>query len=131
LIPIPSADNPPQNWLAPDIETLWDCPIAGTKGTTVGMAVEQTLRPGTEVFRRLDGLGPGVFEVPGLRPVPALRRWVARKAGQAYHQGFIRGLAQDPKAVTLAVVGTEAAPRVPELIPAGESLAAGKPLAPS
>ena len=108
LIPIPSADNPPQNWWAPDLDTLWDCPIVGTTGTTVGMAVEQTLRPGTEVFRRLDGLGPGVFEVPGLRPVPALRRWVARKAGQAYHHGFIRHLAQDPKAVTLAIVGHEA-----------------------
>jgi hypothetical protein len=129
LIPVPSADNPPQNWRTPDIETLWDCPIVGTTGTTVGMAVEQTLRPGTEVFRRLDGLGPGVFDVPGLRPVPALRRWVARKAGQAYHHGFIRGLAQDPKAVTLAIVGTEAGPRVPEPIPAGEPLAAGKPLA--
>ena len=108
LIPIPSADNPPQNWWAPDLDTLWDCPIVGTTGTTVGMAVEQTLRPGTEVFRRLDGLGPGVFEVPGLRPVPALRRWVARKAGQAYHHGFIRHLAEDPKAVTLAIVGHEA-----------------------
>jgi hypothetical protein len=129
LIPIPSAANPPQNWWAPDIDTLWDCPIVGTKGTTVGMAVEQTLCPGTEVFRRLDGLGPGVFEVPGLSPLPPLRRWVARKAGQAYHQGFIRGLAQDPKAVTLAIVGTEAGPREPELIPAGEPLAAGKPLA--
>ena len=124
LIPIPSAENPPQNWWAPDIETLWDCPIVGSKGTTVGMAVEQTLRPGTEVFRRLDGLGPGVFEVPALSPLPPLRRWVARKAGQAYHDGFIRGLAQDPKAVTLAIVGTEADLRAPEqLIPAGKPLA--------
>jgi hypothetical protein len=105
-IPRPSADNPPQNWWAPDIETLWDLPIVGITGPTVGMAVEQTLHPGTEVFRRLDGLGPGVFEVPALRPVPALQRWVARKAGQAYHEGFIRGLARDPKATTLAIVGT-------------------------
>jgi hypothetical protein len=123
LVPIPLADNPPQNWRAPDIETLWDCPIVGTRGTTVGTAVEQTLRPGTEVFRRLDGLGPGVFEVPSLFPVPPLRRWVARKAGQAYHHGFIRGLARDPKAATLAIVGAETGPRVPELIPAGKPLA--------
>jgi hypothetical protein len=106
LLPIPSADNPPQNWWAPDIETLWDYPIVGATGTTVGMAVEQTLHPGTEVFRRLDGLGPGVFEVPGLRPVPALRRWVARKAGEAYHHGFIRRMAEAPKSTILAIVGT-------------------------
>ncbi|HKS50932.1 MAG TPA: hypothetical protein VJS67_03590 [Pseudonocardiaceae bacterium] len=114
LVPIPSADNPSQNWCAPDIETLWDLPIVGTTGTTVGMAVEQTLRPGSEVFRRLDGLGPGVFEVPGLRPVPVLRRWVARKAGQAYHDGFIQGLAQNPKSTTLAIVGAEAS-RYPDM----------------
>jgi hypothetical protein len=117
LVPIPSADNPPQNWCAPNIEALWDCPIVGTTGPTVGMAVEQTLRPGSEVFRRLDGLGPGVFEVPGLLPGPALRRWVARKAGQAYHHGFIRGLAQDPKGATLAIVGDDEASLRPGATP--------------
>jgi hypothetical protein len=110
-IPIPSADNPPQNWWATDLETLWDSPIVGTTGTTVGVAVEQTLRLGAEVSRRLDCLGPGVFEVPGLLPIPPLRRWVARKASQAYHYGFIQGLARDPKAATLAIVGDEAGPR--------------------
>jgi hypothetical protein len=39
--------------------------------------------------------------------VPAVRRWAARKACQAYHHGFIRGLAQDPKAIVLAVVNHE------------------------
>jgi hypothetical protein len=110
-IPIPSAGNPPQNWQATDLEELWDSPIVGTTGTTVGMAVEQTLRAGTEVSRRLDGLGPGVFEVPALRAIPPLQRWVAGKAGQAYHHGFIRGLAEDPKTVALAIVGDEAAAR--------------------
>ncbi|MGH4014006.1 MAG: hypothetical protein ACRDSL_08785 [Pseudonocardiaceae bacterium] len=103
-IPILSADNPPQNWRATDAEALWNSPIVGTTGTTVGMAVEQTLRQGTEVSRRLDCLGPGVFEVPNLLGVPALRRWVARKACQAYHHGFIQGLAQDPRATVLAIV---------------------------
>ncbi|MGH3975923.1 MAG: hypothetical protein ACRDS9_21720 [Pseudonocardiaceae bacterium] len=92
LIPTLSADNPPQNWQATDAEELWSSPIVGTTGTTVGMAVEQTLHVGGEVFNRLDRLGPGVFEVPSLLGVPALRRWVARKASQAYHHGFIQGL---------------------------------------
>ncbi len=107
LIPIPSADNPPQNWQATDAEALWTSPIVGTTGTTVGMAVEETLRVGGEVSHRLDRLlGPGVFEVPRLLRVPPLRRWAARKASQAYHHGFIQGLAQDPRATVLAIVKT-------------------------
>ncbi|MDQ4011557.1 MAG: hypothetical protein M3228_12890 [Actinomycetota bacterium] len=104
LIPTPSADNAPQNWRATDAEALWTSPIVGTTGTTVGMAVEETLRVGGEVFRRLDRLGSGVFEVPGLLGVSPLRRWVARKGSQAYHHGFIQGLAQDPRAAVLAIV---------------------------
>jgi len=107
-IPTPSADNPPQNWRAKDAEALWSSPVVGTTGTTVGMAVEETLRLGAEVSRRLDCLGPGVFEVPGLLGIPAVRRWAARKACQAYHLGFIQGLAQDPRAAVLAIVNNEA-----------------------
>jgi hypothetical protein len=107
-IPIPSSDNPPQNWRATDAETLWTSPIVGTTGTTVGMAVEETLQVGGEVFRRLDRLGSGVFELPGLLGVPPLRQWVTRKGSQAYHHGFIQGLAQDPKATVLAIVNNEA-----------------------
>ncbi|MCA1696833.1 MAG: hypothetical protein LC749_20055, partial [Actinobacteria bacterium] len=107
-IPIPSADNPPQNWRATDAEALWNSPIVGTTGTTVGMAVEETLHPGAEVSRRLDRLGPGVFEVPDLLRVPVLRRWAARQARQAYNQGFVCGLAQDLRATVLAIVNNEA-----------------------
>jgi hypothetical protein len=106
-IPTPSVDNPPQNWQAPDIETLWNLPIVGTTGATVGMAAEETLRIGSEVFRRLDRLGPGVLELPGLLGMPVLRRWAARKAGHAYHHGFIHHLTQDPKATVLAIVDHE------------------------
>jgi hypothetical protein len=89
---------------------LWSAPIVGTTGTTVGMAVEETLRLGAEVSRRLDCLGPGVFEVPGLLSFPPVRRWAARKACQAYHHGFIQGLAQNPTATMLAVVNNDAGP---------------------
>ena len=107
LIPILSPDNPPQNWQAADAETLWNSPIVGSTGTTVGMAVEETLRLGAEVSRRLDGLGPGIFEMPALMGMP-LRRWAARKASQAYYHGFIQGLAQNPKATMLAIVNNPA-----------------------
>ena len=72
------------------------------------MAVEETLRLGAEVSRRLDCLGPGVFEVAGLLSVvPSLRRWAARKA---YHHGFIQDLAQNPKATMLAIVNNSEGP---------------------
>ncbi|MGH3974200.1 MAG: hypothetical protein ACRDS9_12875, partial [Pseudonocardiaceae bacterium] len=108
LIPTLSADNPSQNWRATDVEELWSSPIVGITGTTVGMAVEETLRLGAEVSRRLDCLGPGVFEVPGVLSVPPMRRWVVRKACQAYHHGFVQGLAHDPKAAVLTIVDNEA-----------------------
>jgi hypothetical protein len=88
---------------------LWSSPVVGTTGTTVGLAVEETLHLGAEVSRRLNHLGPGVFEVPGLMRAPALRRWAAGKARQAYYQGLIRGLAHDPRATVLAIVDTKAA----------------------
>ncbi|MGH3768289.1 MAG: hypothetical protein ACRDTX_24585 [Pseudonocardiaceae bacterium] len=106
-IPTPSVDNPPQNWRATDAEALWNSPVVGHTGTTVGMAVEETLRLGAEVSRRLDCLGPGAFELPGLLIGPPLRQWAARKACQAYHRGFIEGLAHDPRAVVLAIVNNE------------------------
>lgn len=106
-IPTPSADNPPQNWWATDVEALWSAPLVGATGTTVGIAVEEALREGTEVSRRLDCPDPGVFEVPGLLGVRPLRQWAARKAYQAYHLGFIEGLAQDPRAAVLAVAGND------------------------
>ncbi len=54
-------------------------------------------------------LRPGVFELPGLLGIASSRRWGACKTGQAYRHGFIKGLAHDPKATVLAIVGNEAA----------------------
>ncbi|MDQ4025380.1 MAG: hypothetical protein M3217_07810, partial [Actinomycetota bacterium] len=42
-IPRPAAANPPQNWRADGIEALWDRPIVGTGGTTVGGALGEML----------------------------------------------------------------------------------------
>ncbi|MDQ4020150.1 MAG: hypothetical protein M3257_00585 [Actinomycetota bacterium] len=106
-IPIPSADNPPQNWWATDVETLWSSPIVGATGPTLGVAVEETLRQGA-VSRWLDCPGSAVFEAPGRPGVPALRRWAARKASEAYHHGFIQGLAENPRATVLAIIDNSA-----------------------
>lgn len=100
-IPTPSPDKPPQNWRAADVEALWRSPIVGTAGTTVGMAVEQTLSAGGAVGRRLKWSGPVAFEIPALL---GMRRWAASKARQAYHRGFIDGLTRDPTATVLAVI---------------------------
>lgn len=117
-IPTPSTDNPPQNWQATNLEELWSSPIVGTTGPTVGMAVEETLREGGEVFRRLDRLGPGVFEVPSLLGVPTLQRWGARKACQAYHHGFLHNLTHDTKTTVLTIVNHDATsyPQTPRTI---------------
>jgi hypothetical protein len=109
LIPVPSidtADNPPQNWQATDAEALWSSPIVGTSGTTVGMVVDEMLRPGAELTRRLDWPGTAACTAPGLRRGPAWRRWAAHQTRQAYQHGFIRGLTQDPTATVLDIIGS-------------------------
>ncbi|MGH9280089.1 MAG: hypothetical protein ACRD12_18570 [Acidimicrobiales bacterium] len=104
LLPRPSPDNPPLNWRARDVDELWRSPIAGSTGTTIGAAVCQVLEVGGEVSRRLDCLGEGVVEAFDVLDVPVLRGWLGQKACQAYHRGFIEGLARDPRAVVAEVV---------------------------
>ncbi len=99
-IPRASPDNPPQNWQAPDVEALWDSPIVGSTGTTVGQAVTEALQPGQELPRRLERLGQHLTDVVGLPPIPGLRQWVGRKACQAYPD-FVKKLAADPKGIVL------------------------------
>jgi hypothetical protein len=114
LLPRPSPDNPPLNWRARDVEELWSSPIAGTRGTTVGEAVAQVLEPDGEVARRLDCLGEGIVDALGVVALPVLQGWLAGKACQAYHHGFIEGLARNPKASVLAVVERSSGSTVPK-----------------
>lgn len=103
-IPTPSDDNPTLNWQAADVEALWETPIAGSTGTTVGDAVSGALEAGEELTNRLECLGHGIagsLDVPAL---PGLRNWLGRKACQAYHRGFMENLTSDPKACVLDVV---------------------------
>ena len=104
-VPRPSPGNPPQNWRASDLDELWSAPIVGSRGTTVGAAVNAALEAGEELPRRLESLGRGMADSLGLPPVPGLRRWMGSKVARAYHLGFVEKLAADPKGAVSAAVG--------------------------
>lgn len=103
-IPRPSSTNPQQNWRAPDIETLWDSPMLGAAGTTVGEALCDMLRPDGQFIRQLDSLGQGLVEPYGLLGLPIVGGWLRHKGAQAYHRGFVEHLAARPKHSILTVV---------------------------
>lgn len=107
-IPRPAASNLPQNWRAPDIETLWSSPMLGTGGVTVGEALIEMLQPSGQFIRQLDSLGQGLVDPHGLLAVPLLGGWLSRKGAEAYHHGFVEPLAADPERTILAVVHNEA-----------------------
>jgi hypothetical protein len=103
-IPRLSAANPRQNWRATDIETLWDTPILGSAGTTVGQALADMMQPDGYFIRQLDCLGQGLVEAYGLLAVPILGDWLAHKGCQAYHRGFVDPLARQPRQLILSVI---------------------------
>jgi hypothetical protein len=103
-IPRLSGDNPPQNWQVSSVEELWETPIVGCSGATVGESVSQALEAGEELPKRLGCLGRGVTGALDVPAVPGLREWLSAKACQAYHEGFLNGLMSDPKRCVLDVV---------------------------
>lgn len=122
-IPVPSADTPAQNWRAADFESLWDAPIVGSTGSTVGQAVCEALEPGEELPRRLAGLGDSLGDSIGLAAPAFLQHHLGRQAGAAYQRGFIAKLERDPRAAVLAVIdaggGRTVAPGEPGVAPSG------------
>jgi hypothetical protein len=107
FVPRPTDDNPPQNWRATDVESLWESSVVGSTGATVGEAVAETLEAGGELPRRLDCLGRGFGDALGFSNVPRLQRWLSDKACQAYHRGFLDPLSTDAKATVFAVINAE------------------------
>ncbi len=103
-IPRLSPTNPGQNWEANDAETLWESPVVGSTGTTVGQALVAMLEPGELFMRQLDRLGQGLSGEHGVFAVPILGGWLSAKCCQAYHDGFVEPLAHDPQKVILALV---------------------------
>jgi hypothetical protein len=107
-IPRPSPLNPPQNWRAPDFESLWDGPIVGDSGTTVGEALTEMMDPDGYFIRQLDRLGQSLVKARGLLAVPLLGGWLARNGAQAYHRGFVKRLAMQPRQGIMSVVHADA-----------------------
>jgi hypothetical protein len=119
MIPRPAAANPPQNWRAPDIETLWDTPIVGATAATVGQALTDMLDADGYFIRQLDRLGQGLVEAHGLLAVPVVGGWLADRGREAYHRGFVAQLAAHPRHVIRSVVRSSAAEEGTEA-PAGD-----------
>jgi hypothetical protein len=95
---------PPQNWEAADIDALWETPIVGQTGTTVGQALGAMLDPDGQFVRQLDGLGEGLAGSHGVLGAPLVGPWLTGKCCQAFHDGFVAPLARDPESVIFAVV---------------------------
>jgi hypothetical protein len=114
-IPRVADTNPRQNWMAPDVETLWESPMVGASGPTVGQAVGEMLRPDGEFVRQLEGLGEGLAGNHGILALPVLGGWLAGRCCHAYHRGFVEPLARDPHPVVLALTEGEAEHRQPAL----------------
>jgi len=103
-IPVPSDANPPQNWQAADVETLWHTPIVGATGTTVGAALTDMLDPDGQFVRQLDRLGEGMAGTHGVFGLPVVGAWLSRTCCRAFHEGFVVPLASDPASVVLDLV---------------------------
>jgi hypothetical protein len=95
-IPRISPDNPPQNWQAADVEALWDAPIVGSTGTTVGEAVAEALEVGQELRRRLESLGHRIVDLAGLPPIPGLGRVPIRGAHAEFSCPLLPHLLRPP-----------------------------------
>ena len=108
-IPRLSSTNAQQNWRATDVETLWESPVVGASGTTVGQALVDMLEPGEQFIRQVEALGEGLAGGHGIFAVPVLGGWLSGKCCQAYHGGFVEPLARDPRRALLGLVEGRAA----------------------
>lgn len=113
IVPRVAAENPPQNWQAPDAETLWETPMVGDRGTTAGQALVEMLEPDGQFIRQLDSLGQGLAGSHGPFGVPILGPWLSRRCCQAFHQGFVEPLARDPAPVLMGLVNGAEPSKVP------------------
>jgi hypothetical protein len=106
-VPRLSPANPPQNWRANDVESLWESPMVGATGTTVGHALVAMMEPGGEFIRQVESLGQGLAGGQGVFAAPVLGRWLAGKCCQAYHGGFVEPLAHDPRNAIMSLVAED------------------------
>ena len=118
LVPRPASGNPPQNWRAPDAVALWEAPMVGSGGTTVGEALTAMLEPNGQFIRQVESLGEGLAGGDGVFAVPVLGSWLAAKCCHAFHDGFAQPLARDPHGVLLDLANRAggSVPRVPAAV---------------
>ena len=106
-IPRPADTNPAQNWRAEDIESLWESPVVGCSGTSVGEALSAMLDADGEFIRQLEALGQGLAGTDGVLGLPLVGSWLGDKCCQAYSAGFVAPLTRDPQGAILELVGAE------------------------
>jgi hypothetical protein len=104
LVPRVAEGNPVQNWQAPDAATLWDTPIVGDRGTTVGEALIEMLEPDGQFIRQLDSLGEGLAGSHGPFGLPVVGPWLTRRCCQAFHHGFVEPLSREPAPILMSLV---------------------------
>jgi hypothetical protein len=113
-IPRVSESNAAQNWWAHDVEELWESPMVGSDGLTVGDAIVDMLDPDGQFIRQLEALGEGLAGSHGVLALPVIGGWLSGHCCHAYHRGFVEPLAADPKRVVLELVGPKAGAGAPE-----------------
>lgn len=99
-MPVPDKTEPPQNWKAADITTLWDQKLLGATGDTVGQTISARVQGGS-IAVQLNALGDK-FPVDQRVDLPVSHIDVHPRA--SYLQGFVRNLQADPKAGVMDIV---------------------------
>ena len=107
-VPRLADDSAPQNWRAANAEALWETPIVGDRGTTVGAALVEMLDAEGQFIRQLDSLGEGLAGTHGPFGLPVVGPWLIQRCCQAFHHGFVAPLASNPAPVLLDLVNTAA-----------------------
>jgi hypothetical protein len=93
-IPVPDKNEPPQNWKAPDISSLWTKNLLGQTGDTVGMAISKTVRTGA--------IAGQLTDLADKFPADAMFGKLHPRA--AYLTGFVANLQSDPRAGVMDIV---------------------------
>lgn len=88
-MPVPVASSVPQNWMAVSLEALWDRPVTGTSGITVGARVIAAFAPGQAIRDTLDELATRFPETDSRATGDLHPR-------RAYLDGFVAPLVANP-----------------------------------
>jgi hypothetical protein len=96
-MPAPAATEAPQNWQAGSLEELWNKPVTGTGGPTVGVKIVEALQPGHEIRATLD-------ELANRFPETESRGTGNLQPRRAYRDGFLNPLLTNPQGGLLGII---------------------------